>query len=142
MIRQLAGGLLIGLTGTVFPISFVSIIYTGELSIFIDRGIGLVLISSAIMAGLGAMFLTFRGAVMHPQDVTAILLAGGASAIVSSNRITDPEALFATVAVLIALSTALAGIACFILGYLRLSFVAKFLPYLSWAASSRPRATC
>lgn len=129
VIRQLAGGILIGLTATVFAISFASIIYGGDLGVFLDRGIGLSLLGSAVMAGFAAALFTFRGTVMHPQDVTAILLSGGASTIVASGRVSDPETAFATVAMLVAVSTAIAGLACISLGYLRLSFAARFLPF-------------
>ena len=74
VIRQLAGGMVIGLMATVFAISFASIIYSGPLSPSLDRGIGLALLGGAVMSGLGALLFSFRGTVTHSQDITAILL--------------------------------------------------------------------
>jgi SulP family sulfate permease len=129
VIRQLSGGIVIGLTATVFVISFASIIYTGPLSPSLDRGIGLALLGAGLMSGAGAMLFSFRGTVMHPQDVTAVLLSGGAATIAASGTGLGQDALFATVAVMIALSTALAGVACVLFGRLHLGFVARYLPY-------------
>jgi SulP family sulfate permease len=128
LIRQLAGGVLVGLTATVFAISFASIIYAGELSVFLDRGIGLLLAGSTVMAATGAIIFTFRGTIMHPQDVTTILLSGG-TAVIAAAALAPDDTLFATVAAFVALGSALAGATCLLLGHLRLSFVARFLPY-------------
>jgi SulP family sulfate permease len=81
------------------------------------------------MSALGALLFSFRGTVMHPQDVTAILLGGGAASIATTESALGQDVLFATVAVMIALSTGLAGIACVVFGHLRLGFVARYLPY-------------
>jgi sulfate permease, SulP family len=121
--------MVIGLMATVFAISFASIIYTGPLSPSLDRGIGLALVGATLMSGLGAALFSFRGTVMHPQDVTAILLAAGAGSIAASGAGLEQDALFATVAAMIALSTALAGIVCIAFGRFRLGFIARYLPY-------------
>lgn len=129
VIRQLSGGIVIGLVATVFVISFASIIYSGPLSPSLDKGIGLALLGAGLMSALGAMLSSFRGTVMHPQDVTAILLGGGAASIATAATGFGQDVLFATVAVMIALSTSLAGVACVVFGRFRLGFVARYLPY-------------
>lgn len=128
-IRQIAGACLIGTMATVFAISFASIIYSGPLSVSLNRGIGLALIGSGVMAGLGAFLFSFRGTIVHLQDVTAILIASAAAAIAVSGSQLSNDGLFATVLALIAVATILSGLVCVLWGRLRLAFMARYIPY-------------
>ena len=114
---------------TVFAISFASIIFSGPLSVSLDRGIGVCLLGSAIMAGLGAVLFTYRGTIIHPQDVTAILLATGAASVAVAGAGLSDDALFATVIAMIGVATILSGVACIVFGRMRLAFVARYMPY-------------
>ncbi len=112
-----------------FVISFATMIYSGPLSPSLNRGIGLSLLGCTLMSGLGSLLFSYRGMIVHPQDVTAVLLATASAAIAAAGVGLAQDALFATVAVMVALAAALAGVACLVLGRLRLGFVARYLPY-------------
>jgi SulP family sulfate permease len=112
----------------VFTISFAAIIYTGELSQFLSRGIGLVLLGNAIMALFAAWFLAFRGSVAFSQDAPAVLIAGASSAIVAQGQLSG-DALFATVVGLLFTAAFLTGLASVLCARFKLAFVARFIPY-------------
>lgn len=127
--RALFAGLIIGLMAIVFAISFAAIIYTGDMAQFLDRGIGLTLAGAAIMAVVGTFSLSYRGTIVQPQDVTALVLSLAVATIAAGWTGTNPDELFATVAVLVAVTTALTGFATYVFGYYGLGFVARFIPY-------------
>jgi SulP family sulfate permease len=130
-LRGIWGAVLIAALTVAFTISFTAIIYNGPLSPFLGTGIGLSLLGGAMMCAIGSFFYTYRGTICHPQDVTAIVLAVSASAMALSwpEGQDNEEALLATVAMLVAISTLLAGIVAYVFGYLRLGFLARFIPY-------------
>ncbi len=122
-------GTLVGLTSVVFAISFAAIVYNDSLAVYLERGIAHTLLGASIMAALGAFLFSYRGTIAQPQDITAILLAGAASTIAAGGISTDPEVVYSTVFVLVALAAILAGLTCALLGAIRFSFLARFTPY-------------
>lgn len=129
VLRSCLSGLIIGLTAVVFSISFTAIIYTGDLAPFLSRGIGLTLAGAAVMAVVGAFTLSYRGTIVQPQDVTALILSLAAASIAGSWRDAASDELFATVAVLVAVASAATGAATLIFGRLRLGHIVRFIPY-------------
>lgn len=130
-LRGIWAALLIAALTVAFTISFTAIIYNGPLSPFLGTGIGLSLLGATLMCAIGSFFYTYRGTICHPQDVTAIVLAVSASAMALSwpEGQDHEEQLLATVAMLVAVSTLLAGIVAYLFGYLRFGFLARFIPY-------------
>ena len=128
-IKSLISGLIIGLTAIVFSISFTAIIYAGELAPFLSRGIGLTLAGAAVMAVVGAFTLSYRGIIVQPQDVTALILSLAAASIAGNWQSAAHDGLFATIAVLVAVATAATGLATFIFGRLRIGHIVRFIPY-------------
>lgn len=126
--RSLFGAVFTAVISAVFAISFAAIIYQGALGPFLDRGIGLVLLGSVVIAFTGAFTLSYKGTILAAQDIPAILLAGAAASIVAQGQLTG-EALFATVACLVALSSVLTGVTGVLVGQLRLAYLARFVPY-------------
>ena len=112
-----------------FVISFTTIIYGGSLSPLLETGLGLSLLGAALMCGVGGFFYSFRGTICHPQDVTAIVLAVSASAMAEAWPADQGDSLMATIAMLIAVTTAFSGLVAWGFGLLRLGFLARFIPY-------------
>jgi SulP family sulfate permease len=127
LFRLLLGGLLIGAMAVVFAISFAAFIYNDQLSAHLDQAIGLTLIGAAIMAMVGGVLFSFRGTLIHPQDVTAVLLAGAATRVAGAAP--DPTTALATMILLVAVAGCLAGAATALLGIARLGHVFRFVPY-------------
>lgn len=126
--RSLFGAVFTALVSAVFAISFAAIIYKGALSPFLDRGIGLVLLGSVVIAFTGAFTLSYRGTILAAQDVPAILLAGAAATIAATGNLSG-EALMATVACLVAVSSVATGLAGVLVGHFRLAYLARYVPY-------------
>ena len=81
------------------------------------------------MAVVGAFTLSYRGTIVQPQDVTALILSLAAASIAGSWRDAASDELFATVAVLVAVASAATGAATLIFGRLRLGHIVRFIPY-------------
>ncbi len=125
VLPTVAGALCVAALGIVFAISFVALIYTGPLSSFLGPAIVMTLIGSAIMVVVGAL-LHRLPALASPQDTTALLLAGSLASVTAA----DPDALNGpTVAALIALITAITGIAVYTAGRMRVGYLARYIPY-------------
>ncbi|NIA69866.1 SLC26A/SulP transporter family protein [Pelagibius litoralis] len=128
LVRTTFGAFFIALVSAVFAISFAAIIYTGELAQYLDRGIGLTLLGSFVIAVTGAFTLSFRGSILAPQDVPAILLAGAAATFVAAGELSGEE-LFATIACLIVVASLATGAAGLLIGQMKLAYIARFVPY-------------
>ncbi|MBO9479571.1 SLC26A/SulP transporter family protein [Shimia sp. R11_0] len=116
------------LVAAAFSISFATIVYRGDLAVFLTQGIGLALLGTVTIGLVGAVSLSFRGSILGPQDVPAILLASGAAAIMAESSVA-PDALYATIACLIAITSITTGVMGVIMGKLRLAHVTRFFPY-------------
>lgn len=111
----------------IIAVSFTAIIYSGPLAPLLDRGIGTTLLAAGILAGVGAILFSYKATVANPQDLTAILLTGGAASIAA--QMDTGDALLATVLALLAMSALTAGATMIVLGRLRLSKIIRFIPY-------------
>ncbi len=82
--------------------------FSGALSPFLSQGIGLGLIGSTVMAGIALWSFNCRAAIVQPQDVTKVMVAAAAGALVAGTGLTG-ETAFAIVLVMVGLSTLFAG---------------------------------
>ena len=105
----LLSGLLVSLLSVVLMISVAGMIFSGDLAPFLRQGIGLSLFGGLVLGVAGAFGASFRGTICHPQDVTGVILALAAAAI--AGRVAEPGAVYATVAILIALASVVTGVA-------------------------------
>jgi sulfate permease, SulP family len=127
--RSLLTAVIIGIMAVVSSISFAAIVYSGELAPFLGRGIGLTLAGATIMALVGSFCLSYPGTIVQPQDVTALILSLAVASIAHGWAGQKPNGLFATVAVLVAVTTAITGAVIFLFGRLNLGFIVRFIPY-------------
>lgn len=128
VLRTTIAASIVAVMGVVFTISFAVIIYGGPGAPGLDRGIGLSLVGAAAMALVGAFRLDYRGTVVQPQDVTALILSLGVAGLAAGWR-GSPDALLATILALVALTTGLTGLAAWLCGRFRLGFLVRFIPY-------------
>ena len=128
LLRGALSGAIIAAVGVVFAISFSAIIYGGSAAPGLGRGIGLGLLGTVVMATVAAFRLTYRDTIVQPQDVTAVILSLAVAEIVAGWQ-ASPDALLATVAALVAMTTAFTGAVAWGAGRLRLGFIVRFVPY-------------
>lgn len=119
-------GMLNGVLEIALATSFAALVFSGGLSPYLARGIGMALFSATVGIAVVALLSSFRGTLSSNQDVPAAIVAIAAAGITGS---VGPDASFPTVAVLIAFTTAAAGLAFLVLGTFRLTGLVRFLPY-------------
>jgi sulfate permease, SulP family len=122
-----SAGVLIGSISLVSSLSYAAIIYSGPLAPYLSQGIGLTLIGAVVMSVVGALTLSYRGSICQAQDVPAILLAVAAAALAGPDGL-EPQTAFATVVVLVGLSTVGTGVVAYGMGRMRLGYLVRYVP--------------
>ncbi len=126
-IKTALAGLIIGTMTVVFVVSKAALLFSGELAPFLSQGIGFVLLGAALMACVALLSVSCRGVIVQPQDVTTVMVASAAGALVGSAGL-QGEAAFATVVVMVGLSTVLAGLLAWCMGHWKLAHLVRYVP--------------
>jgi sulfate permease, SulP family len=125
---MLLGGLLVGCVAVMHAVSYAAIVYSAEMAPHLSQGIGLTLVGTTVTTAVGALSLSYRGTITSPPGVTSVILSLAVAGIAGSWS-GPPDALFPTVAALVAATTVLTGLATYLFGRFGLGFVARFIPY-------------
>lgn len=123
----LAAGLVAGLDGIVFAVAVASLLFTGPLQDGLAMGTGAALLCTIIMAALVGTFSTLTRNIAQVQDMGVAVLAatlGATAGAIASGA----EARVATAFVIIALSSAAAGLLLWFTGWRRAGRIVKFFP--------------
>lgn len=123
-------GLIVGIIEVTLAIAFAALIFSGPLSPFVVNGIGIAL-AGAILSGVTvALLATVPGTVSGNQDIPSALIAVAAAslALTVPGNVSE-KSLYATVVVMIALTTMLTGVSFFVLARFRVGDLVSFLPY-------------
>lgn len=130
ILSSVAAGVVAGIVTVVVETSLAALIFSGELSPHVSRGIGLALFGAVVLGVIGALTSSFPGVVTVPQDSPAAILAPMVATIAASLAVSvSAEQMFVTVAVAIALTSLLAGLVFLALGSLRLGGLVRYVPY-------------
>ena len=130
LLPGMTAGIVAGIMAVFFEISLASLIFTGELSGYLSRGIGLMLFSSLVICLTVAVKSSFAGAVALPQDSPAVILALASATILGNmpDTATGQEK-FLTVVAGISLTSLLTGIFFWMVGRFQLANFVRFIPY-------------
>lgn len=128
LLPGITSGVLIGVQEIVFGLSVASLIFSGELTPYFSRGVGIAIFTAAVL--LIGISLTSRvpRAIGGLQDVSAAILAVIISGVVAAQPL-SAENQFATIVGAIVLTTLLTGIVFLSLGTFRLGQLVRFIPY-------------
>lgn len=130
LVPGITAGVVVGIIVVTLSISLASFIFSGELSPFVPRGIGLLLFSGLAMGLVVAALSSLPGAAIGPQDGPSALLAVAAAGVASGLAgAANPEAAYHTVVTGILLSTLATGLAFFLIGQFKLGNLVRFIPY-------------
>lgn len=130
LVPGIIAGLIVGIIVITVSISLATFIFSGELSQFAPRGIGLLLFSGLVMSLTVALFGSLQGTAIGPQDGPAALLAVAAAGVASGLAgISNPEVAYHTVVAGILLSTLATGAAFFLIGQFKLGNLVRYIPY-------------
>ncbi len=129
MTSLLSGGLIYVLE-VVFAVSFTALVYTNELANYLPLAVGFTLLGDAVLCGIVAVFSSYRGALAIEQDVPVAILTLTVTAVLGTLPAgTTADTKFATVLIVIVLTTISAGVFFLLLGYFKLGGLVRFLPY-------------
>ncbi|HEY1409854.1 MAG TPA: SulP family inorganic anion transporter [Promineifilum sp.] len=127
LITALLAGPLIGILEIALAVSFGALIFSGEAATHLSRGIGMALFSATIGIAVTTLLTSYPAIMGGNQDAPAAIVAVMAANI--TVLVADPEAMPATVIVMVALTTLLTALFLLGLGVFRLGGLVRFLPY-------------
>ena len=128
IVTSITAGLVAGLIVIVFCISLATLIFSGDMSPYISRGIGLFLFGGLAMSVMISIFGSLPGTAIGPQDGPAALIAVAASGITASIVGTSDSA-FSTIVAAIMLCSFATGIIFFLIGTFKLGNLVRYIPY-------------
>lgn len=129
-VSSITAGLVIGLIVVVLSVTLATLVFTGEMSPYITRGIGIFVFSGFIMLLVAAFFGSLPGTVIGPQDGPAALLAVTAGGIAGALAGTAaPEAVFSTTMAGVILSSIITGAILLLIGQFKLGNLVRYIPY-------------
>ena len=125
----LSTGLVVAVIVLVGEAAIASIIFSGPLSPLVPRGTGAILFGTLVMCFLTALACTYKGTISVPHFAPAavLLTVGGAVAALMASA--GGEAVFATMIVIVGLSTLATAICYLLIGHFRLAPLFRFMPY-------------
>lgn len=129
LLPSLTAGLINAVILVSMEISLAVLIFSGDLSLFAPRGIGNILVGTALVTIVIALTSSLVNMIGVPQDTPAALMALMAAGVAATLRGQAPEAVYSTVVAAIMLGSLLTGIIFIILGWFKLSGFARYVPY-------------
>ncbi len=129
LLPGLISGTLLGLTEVIISASLGSLVFSGELALYLPYGIGMGLVTGVVV--LIGISLTSRAPEMigSTQDSTSVILAVIAAALVRALSTASPAEKVATILGAIAVTTILTGAFLLALGHFQLGKLVRFIPY-------------
>jgi sulfate permease, SulP family len=130
LVRDIACGFVLALLSITIATSCAAIIFTGPMAASFPIGVGLGLLSAAVLGLTGAIRSSIPFAVIGPQPAVAAVLAVMVLSIAASTASPDLTArTLPTIRAAIVLTTVATAVVLLILGRLRLGRVVRFLPF-------------
>lgn len=129
LLTSLTAGLINAVILVSMEVSLVALIFSGDLSQFLPRGVGLILLGTAIVSVVIALTSSLPGMIGVPQDTPAALMALMTAGVAATLKGQDPEAIYSTAVGAIMLGSLLTGIIFIVLGRFKLSGFARYVPY-------------
>lgn len=115
-----------GLMVVAITLSFATLIYSGVAALHLATGAGLMLIGAAAINLITARWMSLKGSVLVPQDVTTAVVAVSLASILPG---VSQASVLGTVIAFGLLATALTGLVMLVLGSLRLGNLVRFIPF-------------
>lgn len=127
LIPALLAGVLIGAMEIALAASFASLIFSGDLSPYLSRGIGMALFSGMVGLAVVALLSSSPSIIGGNQDAPAAIVAVSTAAVAVA--LAGSEATFPTVALVVGLTTLATGLFMLGLGTFKLAGLVRYLPY-------------
>jgi SulP family sulfate permease len=113
-----------------FSVSFVMLIFTGDLADYLPAGIAIALLSGMVLRAIIGFMSSYPGMVADIDALPCAILGLSAAAIAAQMPPSStPEDLFVTVMGTIALTSLVTGAFLFLLGFFKVGELIRFIPY-------------
>lgn len=120
-------GFLVGILEIALAASFAALIFSGETTAYLSRGIGMALFSATFGITITSLLTSYPAIMGGNQDAPAAIVGVMSAGIAA--MVTAEEARLATIIVAVALTTLITGLFLLGLGVFRLGGLVRFLPY-------------
>lgn len=131
VVNNIIAGLVVGLLVSTLSISLAALIFSGPMSPYVSRGIGIFLFGAVIIS-LTAFFIgTVRGITIGPQDSPAALIAAAATGIAASmlGREASTDSVYSTIVAAIIVSSLVTGLVFLLIGQFKLGNLVRYIPF-------------
>ncbi len=125
---DILGGILSGLLIVVISTAFTALVFKGSLIAYFSIGISCALVGAGITNLLTASYSSFSSAIARIEPASGAILAIIFANIAAMTTLPS-TAIFPTLLATLTVSSLITGVALFLLGYLRLGHIVRFLPY-------------
>ncbi len=129
LLPAISAGLVISLMTIVLQVSFASMIFSGPLSGFTGRGIGIMIAGTFVFILVTTLFSQIKSVIAMPQDAPVALFAGIAAAIAATTGKPDSIETFITIIGALILTGVLTGLFFYLVGRFRLAELLRYMPY-------------
>ena len=126
LIPALLAGFLVGILEIALAASFAALIFSGETTAYLSRGIGMALFSATFGITITSLLTSYPAIMGGNQDAPAAIVGVMSAGIAA--MVTVEEARLATIIVAVALTTLITGLFLLGLGVFRLGGLVRFLP--------------
>ena len=118
-----------GITEVMVALSLGSLIFSGELAPYLPYGIGMALVTAAVMMIGTSLTSRVPGVIGSTQDTSSVILAVIAAGLAGTLSAAGAADKLTTVLVAIAATTLLTGVFFLALGFFKLGGLVRFVPY-------------
>lgn len=129
LLPGLSAGLINAIILISVELSFAALIFSGDLSEFLPRGIGILLLGSFIVITFVSLTSSLVGMVGVPQDTPAALMALVTAGIAATLKGQNPEVIYSTAVGAIIFSSLLTAVIFILLGWFKASAFVRYVPY-------------
>lgn len=126
-VSSMLSGIILSFLMVMVTVSFTQFIFHGKLSSYFPVATYLILITTVVITFITALFSSLPISIGHPQDEPLPIIALTISSIVAG--VQNPDNLFSTTMVVIALSTSTTGICFYMIGKFKLGNFIRFIPF-------------
>ena len=78
-INSIISGVIVGIMAVVFATSYASMIFAGDLAVYLPNGIGIALACATIIAAAVALLSSYPSVVANPQDINSVVFGVAAA---------------------------------------------------------------
>jgi SulP family sulfate permease len=112
----------------IFVLAFTALIYSGDLASQIPRALGFVIFGDAVLIAVVAALSSYPSFIGLEQDAPGAMQGVIAASIIAA-LVGSTAAQFATVTLMVVITSLMTGVLLLALGYFKLGGLARFLPY-------------